>query len=106
MQDFIITEGFPKSEIEFDLRFLIQAPVTIICFPENGPMALSVRNVKTKTIGLAQQLYICTNCEHQYSLTAGTIMDSSKKPITVGISCRTKLCACNLHLLSDQAMCL
>jgi hypothetical protein len=26
--------------------------------------------------------YICTACEHLHSLTAGTIMDSYKKPIT------------------------
>jgi hypothetical protein len=30
----------------------------------------------------ARNLYICTQCEHNHSLTAGTIMDSSKKPIT------------------------
>ena len=30
----------------------------------------------------AQDLYICIKCNHQHSLTADTIMDSSKKPIT------------------------
>ena len=29
----------------------------------------------------SKNIYICTRCEHQHSLTAGTIMDSSKKPI-------------------------
>jgi hypothetical protein len=30
----------------------------------------------------SRQLYICTKCEHQHSLTAGTIMANSQKPIT------------------------
>ena len=46
-------------------------------------MALTVKNVAIRKYWLSSRnLYICTQCEHQHSLTAGTIMDSSKKPIT------------------------
>lgn len=83
MNNFTITEDFPHSEIEFDQRFsnidacyeyLAQAkwPDGFIC-DKCGCNAywLSAKNI-----------YICKKCEHQFSLTAGTIMHGTKKPIT------------------------
>ena len=46
-------------------------------------MASSVKSaVIAKYWVSARNLYICTTCECHHSLIAGTIMDSSKKPIT------------------------
>lgn len=83
MKDFTITEDFPRSEIDFDSRFsdlkacydyllALKWPNGFICKKcENDNYWISAKN-----------LYICTKCNHQHSLTAGTIMDSSKMPIT------------------------
>ena len=83
MSDFRIMEEFPKSEIEFDQRFMNESacydylykmkwPGGFKCFQcGHGYYWISTKNI-----------YICKCCKRQYSLTAGTIMDSSKKPIT------------------------
>ena len=83
MIDLTIEEDFPQSEIEFDQRFsnidacydyLAQTrwPNGFIC-EKCGHNAYWIS---------AKYIYICTKCEHQYSLTAGTIMHGTKKPIT------------------------
>ena len=83
MKDFIITEDFPKSEIEFDLRFLNPSACYDYLFSLKWPNGFVCKKCKNESYWISKrQLYICTKCEHQHSLTAGTIMDSSKKPIT------------------------
>ncbi len=83
MIDFTTKEDFPKTEIEYDQRFskidacydyLAQTrwPNGFIC-DKCGHNAYWIS---------AKHIYICTKCEHQYSLTAGTIMHGTKKPIT------------------------
>ena len=71
MQEFTITENFPQSEIEFDARFSNPSACYDYLFSFIWPEAFSVKNVKTKTIGLTLNDYICVHCEHQNSLTAG-----------------------------------
>lgn len=83
MDAFIMTEDFPKSEIEFDLRFSNPKACYQYLFQMKWPdgfvcVKCGHRNCWHSNRGL----YICTACNHQHSLTAGTIMDSSKKPIT------------------------
>jgi hypothetical protein len=83
MQDFIINEDFPKSEIEFDLRFSDPSRCFDYLFSLKWPTGFVCKKCKNNNYWISKrQLYICTVCEHQHSLTAGTIMDSSKKPIT------------------------
>ena len=83
MKDFTINEDFPGSEIEFDQRFSsadacyeylanIRWPEGFVC-EKCGHQACWIS---------ADHIYICTKCEHQYSLTAGTIMHRTRKPIT------------------------
>ena len=82
MNEFTITEDFPKSEIEFDLRFLNPSACYDYLFSIKWPNGFVCKKCENENYWLsAKRLYICTNCEHQHSLTAGTIMDSSKKPI-------------------------
>jgi len=83
MKEFTITEDFPKSEIEFDMRFSNSAACYDYLFSLKWPDGFVCNKCGSETYWISKKrLYICTQCEHQHSLTAGTIMDSSKKPIT------------------------
>jgi len=83
MKEFTITEDFPKSEIEFDMRFLNPTTCYDYLFSIKWPDGFVCKECGNETCWISKRrLYICTQCEHQHSLTAGTIMDSSKKPIT------------------------
>ena len=83
MTDFTITEDFPRSEIEFDARFSQPEACYSYLFQQIWPGGFMCKKCGHKRYWLSsRQLYICTKCEHQHSLTAGTIMGSSKKPIT------------------------
>jgi len=83
MTKFTITEDFPKNEIEFDARFSNPEACYDYLFQQKWPEGFRcVKCGHSKYWLSRKQLYICTECEHQHSLTAGTIMDSSKKPIT------------------------
>ena len=83
MTDFTITEDFPKSEIEFDFRFSKPEACFDYLFKQKWPDGFVCKKCNHQQFWLSSRnLYICTNCKHQHSLTAGTMMDSSKKPIT------------------------
>ena len=83
MKTFIITEDFPKSEIEFDLRFSDPKACHQYLFQMKWPDGFICIKCGNQTCWFSKRShYICTKCNHQHSLTAGTIMDSSKKPIT------------------------
>ena len=83
MTDFTITEDFPKNEIEFDQRFSNPKACYQYLFKQKWPNGFICKKCGHRKYWLSsRKLYICTRCEHQHSLTASTIMDSSKKPIT------------------------
>lgn len=83
MKDFTITEDLPKSEIEFDSRFSKPSACYDYLFAIKWPNGFICKKMWNGTYWVsARHLYICTKCNHQHSLTVGTIMDSSKKPIT------------------------
>jgi transposase-like protein len=83
MEAFTITEDFPKSEIEFDLRFSDPNACYQYLFAMKWPNGFMCKKFENGSFWHSNRdLYICTRCNHQHSLTAGTIMDSSKKPIT------------------------
>ncbi len=83
MTDFTITEDFPKNEIEFDARFSDPKACYDYLFQQKWPDGFICKKCGHRKYWLSsRKLYICTQCQHQHSLTAGTIMDSSKKPIT------------------------
>ena len=83
MHDFTISEDFQKSEIEFDLRFSNPSACYDYLFSTKWPSGFICRKCGNFHYWTsAKHIYICTRCIHQHSLTAGTIMDSTKKPIT------------------------
>jgi hypothetical protein len=84
MTDFSTTaEDFPKTEIEFDQRFRdIDAYYSYLASIK-WPSGFVCEECGHKIYWLSSRYTsICTRCEHQYSLTAVTIMHSTKKPIT------------------------
>ena len=83
MTTFTINEDFPKSEIEFHERFSDPNACYAYLFQQKWPDGFICKICGNQKYWLSKRkLYICTHCQHQHSLTAGTIMDSSKSPIT------------------------
>jgi len=83
MTEFIITEDFPKSQVEFDKRFSTERACYEYLFKFKWPDGFSCVKCGHPAYWVSSKyIYICTRCEHQQSLTAGTIMHSTKKPIT------------------------
>lgn len=83
MTDFTITEDFPNSEIEFDQRFnSIDACYGYLARTKRPDGSICEKCGCTDFWRSCQNIYICQRCEHQVSLTAGTIMHGTKKPIT------------------------
>jgi len=83
MTTFTITEDFPKSEVEFHARFSDAKACYEYLFKQKWPNGFICKRCGNQQHWHSKRnLYICTQCEHQHSLTAGTIMDSSKSPIT------------------------
>ncbi len=83
MTEFIMTEDFPTSEIEFDQRFHSEANCYGYLSKMKWPQGFSCVKCRHEAFWVSKKfIYICTRCEHHHSLTAGTVMDSTKKPIT------------------------
>jgi transposase-like protein len=82
MTEFIITEDFPKSQVEFDRRFSTEKACYMYLFNMRWPSGFRCCKCGHQTYWVsAKYLFICTRCEHQHSLTAGTIMHATKKPL-------------------------
>lgn len=83
MTDFTITEDFPESEFEFDQRFhsnkACKEYLAKMKWPEGFRCCHCGHQQYWES---ARDLYICTRCERPHSLTAGTVMHSTKKPLT------------------------
>jgi hypothetical protein len=79
----MIQEDFPKSEIEFDQRFSNIDACYDYLAKSRWPNGFICEKCGHSAYWIsAKYIYICTKCEHQYSLTAGTIMHRTRKPIT------------------------
>ena len=82
MTDFEIIEDFPESEIEFENRFSTEQSCYEYLFQMKWPNAFSCHKCNHEAYWVSSKnIYICTRCEHQHSLTAGTIMHQTKKPL-------------------------
>ena len=82
MTEFIITEDFPKNQAEFDERFSNEEACRDYLFSLKWPDGFIYSRCENRTFWIsARSLYICKNCEHQHSLTSGTIMHGTKKKL-------------------------
>jgi hypothetical protein len=83
MTDFTIDRGFPEIRDRIRSTFFKTGCLFRLSVQQKWPDGFVCKKCGHKQYWLSSRnLYICTQCEHQHSLTAGTIMDSSKKPIT------------------------
>jgi len=84
MTEFIITEDFPKNEVQFAKRFSTEEACRQYLFDARWPDGFVCQKCGHNTYWKsARDLYICYRCEHQHSLTAGTIMHGTRKPLTL-----------------------
>ena len=83
MTEYYIEDDLPKNEAEFDARFAQPEACYQYLFRIKWPEGfVCCACGHTRYWKSSRNLYICRHCEHQHSLTAGTIVHGSKKPIT------------------------
>ena len=82
MIEFIVTDDFPKDEIEFDERFHDESACYDYLFQLKWPRGYVCPRCDHQNYWISSKaLLICTRCEHQHSITAGTIMHGTRKPL-------------------------
>jgi hypothetical protein len=82
MKDFSISDDFPKNQAEFDERFNNEQACYDYLFSHRWPQGFVCRYCRhNRCWRSATGLFICTRCEHQHSLIAGTIMHGTRKPL-------------------------
>jgi transposase-like protein len=83
MTEFIIDDDFPKNQFEFEKRFNTERACRDYLANIKWPDGFCCRSCGHQKYWIsAKGLYICTRCESPNSLTAGTVMHGTKKPLT------------------------
>ena len=83
MSEFLIIEDFPKNEAEFDQRFSDEHACMDYLFKCKWPEGFVCPKCGCKEYWkTAKGLYMCYRCESQHSLTAGTIMHGTRRPLS------------------------
>lgn len=83
MTEFFIDEDFPRNQVEFDKRFGSEQACRDYLAKMKWPDGFHCRNCGHQQYWIsAKGLYICIRCESPNSLTAGTVMHGTKKPLT------------------------
>jgi transposase-like protein len=83
MNEFVIVEDFPKNQTEFDRRFCDESACIEYLYQLRWPGGFSCSKCgHTEYWKSGRGLFICRACEHNQSVTAGTIFHSTKKPLT------------------------
>lgn len=79
-----MNENFPKNEIEFDRRFYSEEACIEYLYQLRWPEGFICSKCShTGYWKSARGLYVCRCCEHQQSITAGTIFHGTKKPLRI-----------------------
>ena len=82
MEQFTITEDFPINQVQFDERFKTEEACHAYLFRLRWPDGFKCTICDNTSYWKSSRgLYICTECEHQHSITAGTIMEGTRKPL-------------------------
>ncbi len=77
-----MTEDFPKNEVEFDSRFSSEQACFDYLFQLRWPEGFCCpRCGHAKYWMTSRGLYLCRQCKHQQSVTAGTIFHGTRKPM-------------------------
>ncbi len=84
MTKFTMIDDFPKNQPEFEKRFDSDQACRDYLFSLRWPKGfVCLRCGHERYWQSATGLFICTRCEHQHSLTAGTIMHGTRKPLVL-----------------------
>jgi len=76
------TKEFPSNEIEFDQMFSTEEQCEEYLFIHRWTQGFVCTVCGERTYWKSNKdLYICTKCEHQHSITAGTIFQGTHKPL-------------------------
>jgi transposase-like protein len=82
MSQFTSTEDFPTNQAAFDARFNTEEACQAYLFKMRWPDGFICTRCGNKRHWKSSRgLYICYRCEHQHSVTAGTIMAGTRKPL-------------------------
>lgn len=74
--------SFPDNEIEFDSMFSTEEKCIAYLFKQRWEQGFECSKCGGITYWKSNRnLYICKNCEHQHSITAGTILHKTHKPL-------------------------
>lgn len=77
-----IIKLFPDNEIEFDEMFSTEDQCSDYLFNLRWPKGFECCNCGGLTYWKSnRELFICKSCEHQHSITAGTILHKTHKPL-------------------------
>jgi len=75
-------EDFPKNEVEFDCRFHSEKACLDYLFQLRWPSGFCCPHCGHNQFWTsARGLFLCRRCEHQQSVTAGTIFHGTRKPL-------------------------
>lgn len=77
-----MTEDFPKNEVEFDRRFSSEQACFDYLFQLRWPEGFCCpRCGHAEYWTTSRGLYLCRQCKHQQSVTAGSIFHGTRKPM-------------------------
>jgi len=77
-----MVEDFPKNEVDFDRRFHTEEACLGYLFQLRWPEGFCCPLCDHDQYWMsARGLYLCRQCEHQQSVTAGTIFHGTRKPL-------------------------
>jgi hypothetical protein len=83
MTELSFGEDFPENQFEFEKRFCTEQACRHYLAKMKWPDGFCCRNCNHRKFWIsAKGLYICTRYESPNSLTAGTVMHGTKKPLT------------------------
>ncbi len=89
MKEFTITDDFPSNQATFDLRFNTEEACHEYLFKLRWAQWLHL--YMQPFLLLEKQSRACTQCEHQHSITAGSIMEGTRKPLVSWFNVRAGL---------------
>ncbi len=79
-----MTEDFPSNEVEFDRRFHSEDACLNYLFQLRWPEGFNCTRCGHSRYWISSRgLYLCRCCDHQQSVTAGTIFHGTKKSLTL-----------------------
>ncbi len=77
-------EDFPNNEVEFDRRFHSEEACLGYLLQLRWPEGFTCSRCGHDQYWMSSRgLYLCKHCEHQHSVTAGTIFHATRKPLTL-----------------------